>query len=95
MAIMGSALVLLTVAAFGWTMRIYRAAVEAPVAPVLMEVEVVPETLPDEIDRALERVEAEAARSEAVYREELEALRAVDLLDEGPGAAPASAGSGQ
>ncbi|MEY3000531.1 MAG: hypothetical protein RL648_745 [Verrucomicrobiota bacterium] len=81
-AIMGSVLVLLTVAAFGWTMRIYRAAVEPSRGPLLMQVEVAPEVLPDAIDAALERVEAEALEAEARYREELEALRAVDLLED-------------
>lgn len=95
MALMGSVLVLLTVAAFGWTMRIYRAVAEAPRGPSLMEVEAAPELLPDEIDRALERVEAEAAEAEAVYQEELEALRAVDLLADPAGAVPAAGRSGQ
>lgn len=96
MAVMGSVLVLLTVAAFGWTIRIYRAAVEAPRGPDLIEVEAAPELLPDVIDEALERVESEVAEAEAAQRAELEALRAVDLLrEESAGAAGATGRSGQ
>lgn len=82
MAILGSILVLLTVTAFGWTMRIYKAVSEGPEDPILMEVEVADEVLPREIDKVLDRVEAEAVEAEAAYQSDLEALRAVDLLEE-------------
>lgn len=80
-AIMGSILVLLTVAAFAWTMRIYRAVAYTPV-PESIEVEMAPELLPDEIDKVLERVEAESADAEAAFRDQLTQLKGVDLLND-------------
>jgi hypothetical protein len=83
-AIFGAVILLLTVAAFYLAMRIYKA-MNAPREEVaLIQVEPAPEVVESEMQKALQRLEAEQAAEEAALREQLEALRQVDLLDELP-----------
>jgi hypothetical protein len=78
-ALMGSALMLLSVAGFYIAMQIHRVASEQRQESFTVEVEPAPEILPTETEKALQRIEAEAAAAEAAYAEQLEALKAVDL----------------
>jgi len=78
---LGSLLLVLTVAAFYLTMQIYRAAAEQRQEASLIEVDradlpALPETV-----QVLERLKAEEAQQVSVYEEQLEALKAIDLLE--------------
>ena len=81
-ALMGSALMLLTLAAFYFAMEIYKAAAEQREEASLIEVEQAPEIKLSPLQQALERIEAEQENAETLYQEELEALQSVDLLSE-------------
>lgn len=83
-AVFGSVLLVLTVGAFYMAMQIYRVASEDRVDAALIEVDKAPEVPEREIEKALKRAEREEAAAEAAYAEELEALKAVDLLEELP-----------
>ncbi|HKJ89789.1 MAG TPA: hypothetical protein VJ960_01555 [Oceanipulchritudo sp.] len=83
-AIFGSVLLVLTVGAFYLAMQIYRVASEDRVDAALIEVDKAPEVPEREIEKALKRAEREEAAAEAAYAEELEALKAVDLLEKLP-----------
>ncbi|MFO7726593.1 MAG: hypothetical protein R6V45_13740 [Oceanipulchritudo sp.] len=83
-AIFGSVLLFLTVGAFYMTMQIYRVASEQRVDSARIEVDKAPEVPEREIEKALKRAEREEAAAEAAYTEQLEALKAVDLLEELP-----------
>ena len=84
-AIFGSVLLVLTVGAFYMAMQIYRVASEDRFEKAsLIEVDKAPEVPEREIERALRRAEREESAAEAAYAEQLEALKAVDLLEEVP-----------
>ena len=84
-AIFGSVLLVLTVGAFYMAMQIYRVASEERFEKAaLIEVDKAPEVPEREIERALRRAESEESAAEAAYAEQLESLKAVDLLEEVP-----------
>jgi cell division protein FtsX len=89
-AILGSVLMLLTVAAFYMAMQIYKAATAEREKAVLIEVDRAPELVETETQKALKRAEAEAAAEAAALQQQLEDLKKVDLLEEveTPPAAP-------
>jgi hypothetical protein len=81
-AIFGAVLMVLTVAAFYFAMQIYKAAAEDRTEAALIEVDQAPEIVEREVDKALQRLEEEEAAEEVLYRQQLEELKAIDLLDE-------------
>ena len=83
-ALFGSVLVLLTVAAFYFAMQIYKAASEQRVENALIEVDQAPEIIESETQKALRRLEAEESEMADAYEQQLEALKAVDLLEDTP-----------
>lgn len=83
-AVFGSVLLVLTVGAFYMAMQIYRVASEDGVDAALIEVDKAPEVPEREIEKALRRAEMEEATAEAAYAEQVEALKAVDLLEDLP-----------
>jgi hypothetical protein len=81
-AIFGAVLMVLTVAAFYFAMQIYKAMAEQRTESALIEVDQSPEIVEREVDKALQRLEQEAVEAEILYEEQLEALKAIDLLEE-------------
>ena len=81
-AILGSALLCLTVLGFYFAMQIYKAVTEDRRDASMIEVEQAPELQLTETQKALQRLEEEQAAEEAALEKELEALKAVDLLEE-------------
>jgi hypothetical protein len=81
-ALFGSLLMVLTVAAFYFAIQIYKAATEDKAAENLIEVDQAPEITETETEKAVERIDEEEAALEKVFEEQLEELKAVDLLDD-------------
>lgn len=81
-AVFGSVLLFLTVAAFYFAMQIYKAAADRREENALIEVDQAPEITESEARKALQRVEAESAQAEQELQQQLEELKAVDLLEE-------------
>lgn len=79
-ALLGSVVMVLTVAAFYFAMQIYKAASADRAEAVLIEVDPAPPIVESESRKALARVEEEAAAQAAEAERQLEALKAVDLL---------------
>jgi hypothetical protein len=73
---------LLAVAGFYMAMQIYKAVAEERESDLLIEVDPAGEIKESETAKALARAEAEAIASEAAYGEQLEKLKAMDLLDD-------------
>lgn len=80
-AIFGAVLMILTVSAFYFAMQIYRAAAEDRSEAALIEVDQAPEVVEREVDKALQRLEQEAAEEALLYEQQLEELKAIDLLE--------------
>ena len=82
-ALLGSVLLLLTVAAFYMAMQIYKAATEQRQQDSLIQVEQAPAVGESETQKALRRIEEAEARQAAETEQQLEELKQVDLLGEG------------
>lgn len=82
-AILGSILLLLTVAAFYMAMQIYKAATEQRQQDALIEVDQALPVGETETQKALRRIEEEEARQAAEAKQQLEELKQVDLLGDG------------
>ena len=80
-ALFGSLLLVLTVAAFYFTLQIYKAASENREDAARIEVDSAPLLNDSETEKVLSRLEAEEAAEEQAYREALEALKRIDLLE--------------
>jgi hypothetical protein len=80
-AVFGAVLLALTVAALYFAMQVFKAAAEHREEAALIEVDPAPALVESESAKALQRLEAEQAAEEAALREQLEALKQVDLLD--------------
>ncbi len=81
-AILGSALLFLTVLGFYFAMQIYKAVSEDRRDAAMIEVEKAPDLELTETQKALQRIEEEQAAEETALEDELEALKSVDLLEE-------------
>lgn len=81
-AIFGAVLMVLTVAAFYFAMQIYKAAAGNRTEAALIEVDQAPEIVEKEVDKALARIEEEEAAEEALFEQQLQELKAIDLLEE-------------
>ncbi|NDV62480.1 hypothetical protein G0Q06_08465 [Puniceicoccales bacterium CK1056] len=79
-AILGSLLMVLTVAAFYFAIQIYKAAAEDESNENLIEVDQAPEITETETQKAVARIEAEEAALEEELKQQLEELKTVDLL---------------
>lgn len=80
-AIFGAVLMVLTVAAFYFAMQIYKAMAEERTETALIEVDQAPEIVEREVDKALQRLEQEAEQDQILYEQQLEELKAIDLLE--------------
>ena len=81
-ALLGSLLMVLTVAAFYFAMQIYKAVSEDREEDNLIEVDQAPEITETETQKALARIEAEEAAREEALKEQVEELKQIDLLGE-------------
>lgn len=82
-AILGSVILFLTIAAFYMAMQIYKAFSGQREEDFLIEVDQAPEIVENETDKALKRAEAEESARAAELEQQMEALKQVDLLEEG------------
>ena len=80
-AIFGSLLMVLAVAAFYFAMQIYKVVTEDREQSSLIEVDPAGDIPETETQKALARIEAEEAASDTAYREQLDALKEMDVLE--------------
>lgn len=81
-ALLGSALLFLTVLGFYFAMQIYRAVSEDRRDASMIEVEQATDIKRSETEIALQRIEEQQAAEEAALEQQIEELKAVDLLGE-------------
>lgn len=81
-ALGASALTLLALGGFSYTMKIFNAAAEDREETRFVEVEAAPEIDLPATEEALQRIEEEEAAAARQYERMLEELKAVDLLEE-------------
>jgi hypothetical protein len=81
-AIFGSALMLLTVAAFYLAMQIYKAANEYRKPDHLIQVDQAPEIEETNLEQLIDKVEADKVAAEQAYEDQVKSLQEVDLLGE-------------
>lgn len=84
-AIFGAALMLLTVAAFYMAMQVYKAANAYREPEAILEVDIAPEIVEKEVQKAAKRIEEEEAAAQSDYERRLEELKAIDLLEDDGG----------
>lgn len=79
----GSALMVLLVAGFYYSMQVLKSISEERPNQWTMEVDAAPDIPPSAIEEALQRIEEDQKQAEADYQQQLEKLRQIDLLAPG------------